>query len=151
MIQSQQPKLWISSPFVMSTCRDEVGKWAKVMSPILIIYAATDGERLVKVMANNVLMLHSWDKGKSAMFAFSGDGGLLWRPVAAKAGDAGYENKAFSSKEEMEKSHLSCSRRSSNGMNFQTVTKATRSLRKRVLSSRSASAWRRWLFHILCW
>lgn len=96
VIQSQ-PKLWVISQVTMSTCRDEVGKSTKRMQSILIIYAATIGSQLIKAMANDVLVLRSWDKSTQAMFVFSVDNVLLWRPVVLEAANAGpdatYENK----------------------------------------------------------
>jgi hypothetical protein len=81
-----QAKFKIGSQLTMSTVRAEVGKAAKKLDSVLIIYSTTVGDQLIGAMADGdckVLTLHSWDSETAAVFAFQDPASktLLWRPV----------------------------------------------------------------------
>jgi hypothetical protein len=81
----------------MSIVRDEVGKAAKTLDTVHIIYSATVGKQLIGAMPDGeyqVLTLRSWNSKTAAVFAFPTKASvtLLWRPPTADgSSDQWYE------------------------------------------------------------
>jgi hypothetical protein len=92
-----QSKFKVGSQLNMSIVRDEVGKAAKTLDTVHIIYSATVGKQLIGAMPDGeyqVLTLRSWNSKTAAVFAFPTKASvtLLWRPPTADgSSDQWYE------------------------------------------------------------
>jgi hypothetical protein len=92
-----QSKFKVGSQLNMSIVRDEVGKAAKTLDTVHIIYSATVGKQLIGAMPDGeyqVLTLRSWSDETTAVFAFphAKSSTLLWRrPTADGSSDQWYE------------------------------------------------------------
>jgi hypothetical protein len=92
-----QSKFKVGSQLNMSIVREEVGKAAKKLDTVHIIYSATVGKQLIGAMPDGeyqVLTLRSWNTKAAAVFAFPTKASvtLLWRPPTADgSSDQWYE------------------------------------------------------------